>query len=130
MQSENTEPKHIINKARYRCYQARSRYWAEMVDTGQCTRDTHVTLSHAVLAYYDAMMEFEADVDGLPDVEPLLSRVGETTEIVVQSSRRGGDRTTDEVPAVVDVPAEQLIEMSKQLDDVAAELDFTDEVPR
>ena len=129
MESDTTEPEHIINQARYRCYQARSRYWAEMVDTGQCSRDTHVTLSHAVLAYYDAMMEFEAEIDGLPDIEPLLSRVRETTEIVVQSSRRGGGRTTEEVPAVVDVPAEQLIQMSKQLDDVAAELDFTDSVP-
>jgi hypothetical protein len=130
MESENVESEHIINRARYRCYQSRSRYWGEMVDTGQCSRDTHVTLSHAVLAYYDALMEFEADVDGLPDIEPLRSRVEETTEIRVQSSRRGGGMTTDEVPAVVDVPAEQLIQMSKQLDDVAQQLDFTDSVPR
>ena len=130
MESETTEPEHIINQARYRCYQARSRYWAEMVDTAQCSRDTHVTLSHAVLAYYDAMMEFEADLNGLPDIEPLMSRVGKKTEIRTESKRRGGGMTIEEVPAVLDVPAEQLIEMSKQLDDAAQQLDFTDSSPR
>lgn len=130
MQSENTQPEHIINTARYRCYQARSRYWAEMVDSGLCSNDTHVTLSHAVLAYYDALMQFEADLNGLPDIEPLMSRVGKKAEIRTESKRRGGGMAIEEVPAVLDVPAEQLIEMSKQLDDAAQQLDFTDSSPR
>ena len=59
-----------------------------------------------------------------------MSRVGKKAEIRTESKRRGGGMTIEEVPAVLDVPAEQLIEMSKQLDDAAQQLDFTDSSPR
>lgn len=126
MESENTEPEHIINRARKRCYRARSRCWAEMVEGADVSEDAHVTLSHAVLAYYDALMQVEPDVDALPDIEPLMSRVGQKTEIIVQSGGWDGDLTTEEVPSVVEVPADELIQMSKELDDAAQQLDFAD----
>lgn len=129
MKSENTNPEKIINQARHQCHQTRSRYWAERVADTEISQQTHLALAQRVLRYYDALHEYRDDVDGMPDVDELMSKTGRTTEIVTKSGRRGWDNklTTKEVPAVLDIPPERLVEISKQLDDAAHELDLTDE---
>lgn len=105
----------------------RSRYWAESVTDATISRQTHLALAQRVLRYHDAIHEFRSEVDKMPDIEPLLSRAGEKTEIIHETKRRGSGTTTEKVPAVLDIPPEQLVRMSKELDDTAHQLDFTDE---
>lgn len=129
MESESTNPGKIINQARHRCHQTRSRYWAESVTGTEISQETHLALAQRVLRYYDALHEYRDDVDDMPDVDEIVSKTGRTTEVVTKSGRRGWDNklTTKEVPAVLDIGPERLVKISKQLDDVAHQLDFVDE---
>jgi len=122
MESENTNPEQIINDARHQCHQIRAQYWAEGVEGDQISQQTHLALAQSVLRYHDALYEFRNDVDELPDIEPLLSRVGDTTQIVVERPGRCRGTKTKEAPAVLELPPEQIIEMAKDLDDAAHQI--------
>jgi hypothetical protein len=126
MKSEDTNPEQIINDARYRCHQIRSLVWSEGVEDEQISRQTHLALAQSVLRYHDALYEFRDDIDELPDIEPLLSRVGDTTQIVVDVSGRCRGMKTKEAPAVLEVAPERIIEMAKDLDDAAHQIDVAD----
>jgi len=128
MESENTNPEQIINDARHQCHQIRAQYWAEGVEGDQISQQTHLALAQSVLRYHDALYEFRSDVE-LPAIEPLLSRAGDTTQIVVGT--QGWDRGIryQEVPAVLEVSPERIIEIAKGLDDAANQIDFDDGSP-
>mgnify|MGYP006914278518 CR=1 FL=1 len=128
MESENTNPEQIINDARHRCHQVRAQVWAEGVEGEQISQQTHLALAQSVLRYHDALYEFRNDVE-LPAIEPLLSRAGDTTQIVVET--QGWDRGIryQEVPAVLEVSPERIIEIAKGLDDAANQIDFDDGSP-
>ena len=129
MESENTNPEQIINDARHRCHQVRSQVWAEGVEGDQISQQTHLALAQSVLRYHDALYEFRNDVDELPDIEPLLSRAGDTTRIVVESTGMGRGAEYKQVPAVLEVAPERIIEMARGLDDAAHHIDFDDANP-
>jgi hypothetical protein len=129
MESENTNPEQIINDARHRCHQVRSQVWAEGVEGDQISQQTHLALAQSVLRYHDALYEFRNDVDELPDIEPLLSRAGDTTQIVVETQGWDRGRRYQEVPAVLEVSPERIIEIAKGLDDAANQIDFDDGSP-
>jgi hypothetical protein len=127
MESENTNPEQIINDARHRCHQVRAQVWAEGVEGEQIDRQTHLALAQSVLRYHDALYQFRDDIDELPDIEPLLSRSGDTTRIVVESAGMGRGTEYKEVPAVLEVAPGRIIEMAKGLDDAAHQIDFDDD---
>lgn len=125
MESENTNPEQIINDARHQCHQIRAQYWAEGVEGDQISQQTHLALAESVLRYYDALYTFRNGVE-LPDIEPLLSRAGDTTQIVVESAGMGLGMETKQVSAVLEVAPERIIEMAKDLDDAAHQIDIED----
>jgi hypothetical protein len=126
MESENTNPEQIINDARHRCHQVRAQVWAEGVEREQISQQTHLALAQSVLRYHDALYEYRNDVDELPDIEPLLSRAGDTTQIVVEGGMMGFGAGYRQVPAVLEVAPKRIIRMAKDLDDAAHQIDVAD----
>jgi len=124
---DDPEPRRMIYEIRRRVQAARNRYWADGVDS-DLSSDTHRELAIAALQYHDVLYEFRDESvlgdDDWPDVEPLRERVNKTVRRREQSEVFGEPATTKEVPAVQMIPAEQLVELTESLDDLAKKLGF------
>lgn len=119
----------MLEQTRQRVYRTRRLYYAETVESdGGISHDLHLELAKRVLEYDDILSEFKTadgvDPSDFPDISAVKSRLGKRTEVVAPSPRRGEKRTTRDVPAIVEVPANDLVRMTKQLDQIAQQLGF------
>ena len=120
-------PAEMIGKKRRRAAALRDAYYRKAID--QDVSDVLMKeLASVSLEYWSILREFRnepaVDADDFPDVEPIRSRLGRETEIIVESPRRGGDETTKRVPAVQELNAEYLIGVTHALDDLSQKLGF------
>jgi hypothetical protein len=118
----------LIVETRYRMQQARNQYWEEL---GHVSDATHRRLAVALLQYHDVLMEHSDHSETIEEdwkeskVEQVRDLLGQTTPQAVDAP--GDTQANDYVqrPAVLEVDAETLISISKDLDNIAAKLDFT-----
>ena len=124
---DDPEPRRMIYEIRRRVQAARNQYWANGVDAEVSDR-THRELAIAALQYYDVLYEFRdepvLDEDDWPDVEVLRERVGKTVRRRERSDVFGEQSTVRQVPAVSEVPVEQIVDITENLDDLAKTLGF------
>jgi len=124
---DDPEPRRMIYEIRRRVQAARNQYWADGVDAEVSDR-THRELAIAALQYYDVLYEFRSeqilDEDDWPDVEVLRERVGKTVRRRERSDVFGEQSTVRQVPAVSEVPVEQIVDITENLDDLAKTLGF------
>jgi len=125
---DDPEPRRMIYDIRRRVQAARNQYWAEGVDSNVSER-THRELAVATLQYYDVLYEFRDESvltdNDWPDINELRDRVGKTVTKRTHSGVFGETTTTNEVPAVTMLPADRIVTMSKDLDDLAKRLGFS-----
>ena len=121
------QPKRLIYDIREHVQRVRNRFWEEGVN-GQFNPQTKRLLATAAIQYWDVLYEFRDETvlnDGdFPDVSPVRSRIGETTEVLGESNRRGGGQEMRTVPAVTELDDWYLIELTESLDDLAKRLGF------
>jgi hypothetical protein len=126
--SGDTGHERLIREMRYEVQQARNRYWEEGVNGGVSTQ-THRDLAAKAVEYYDVLYEYREETildDGdWPNINDLRSRVGKTTEVVSTAGGRGAGADTETVPAVTQVSIGRILQVTKQLDDLAKKLGFS-----
>ena len=124
---DDPEPRQMIYDIRRRVQVARNRYWAEGVD-GEISDDTHRELATAVLQYHDVLYEFRDESilgpGDFPDLAELRERVGKKARQQQPQAGLSRPTTVTLVPAVTQVPIEDILEYSEQLDDLAKTLGF------
>jgi len=124
---DDPEPRQMIYEIRRRVQAARNRYWAEGVD-GEVSDETHRELATAVLQYHDVLYEFRNESvlssDDWPDIAEIRERVGRKARQRTQQGGLSRPATVTLVPAVTQVPIEDVLQLSEDLDDLAKTLGF------
>lgn len=125
--SGDPQPKRLIYDMRARVQQIRNRFWEEGVG-GQFSATTKRDLAVVAIQYWDMLYEFRdeqvLDEGDFPDITPVRSRIGKTTEVLADSPRRGGGVEVEAAPAVSELDDWYLLELTEQLDDLANRLGF------
>jgi len=124
---DDPEPRQMIYEIRRRVQAARNRYWAEGVD-GEVSDETHRELATAVLQYHDVLYEFRNEsvlnTGDWPDIAEIRERVGRKARQRTQQGGLSRPSTVTLVPAVTQVPIEDILQASEDLDDLAKTLGF------
>ena len=124
---DDPEPRQMIYEIRRRVQAARNRYWAEGVD-GEVSDETHRELATAVLQYHDVLYEFRNESvlspGDWPDIAEIRERVGRKARQRTQQGGLSRPATVTLVPAVTQVPIEDILQASEDLDDLAKTLGF------
>lgn len=120
-------PAGLIYDTREYVQEVRNHYWDTGVD-GETSPEMKKHLAKAAIKYWDVLYEFRDETvldDGdFPDIGPVRQRLGRQTEVIAESAGRGRGMTTRQVPAVDELSAEYLLELTEQLDDLAKTLGF------
>lgn len=130
------QPARMIYDTRRYVQQIRNRFWEEGVNGG-FSPSTKRRLATAAIQYWDMLYEFRSESildDGdFPDISPVRDRIGRQTEVVTKSKRLGQSTTLKTAPAITELSDWYLVELTKELDDLAKKLGFaattTDRVP-
>ena len=124
---DDHEPRRMIYEVRRRVQAARNRFWSEGVD-GSVSSDTHRELAVAALQYHDVLYEFRdesiIEEGDFPDISPIEERIGRKVQKPVKSAGLGRPVKMQAVPAVTEIPVEQLVQATEDLDDLAKKLGF------
>jgi hypothetical protein len=126
--SHDRRPKELIWEAKEFAHRARQQVDSDGIEYGQTPLSDKRLLAKAAMKYWDVLHEFRDESvlsdDDVPDITPVRSRVGRTTERFVESNEIGGDFDTKQVPAVDELSGRYLYELTKAFDDVANTLGF------
>ena len=114
----------IIAETREEMQRVRNVMWAELA-TGEATEQTQIRLAEMVVSYWDVLREFRDEVSDWPDISEIRGRLGQKSRRPADAAGLNRGTTFKTYPAVLDVPATRLLEVSQQLDDIAHELDFS-----
>jgi len=133
---ETPQRRRMIDEIRRHVRQVRFRFIDEYRDCRLRTQ-TKRELASAALKYWDVLHEHrnESILDGgdFPDVGPIRERMGRRVQISAKSKRLGKSRTTKQVPAIDQLNPEDIISVTRELDDCAKKLGFaaatTDSIP-
>lgn len=124
----DADPEQLVLRRKRHVQRVRDLIWTDGVDGG-ITVDAKRKLAIAAMSYWDVLRDYRdesvVDDDDWPDMQPIHSRIGETTKVAVEAPGfldRG--TTSKEVPAVAELDAATLIDITEQLDVVAAEMGF------
>lgn len=134
---DDAAPKRLIYEMREEVQAARNQYHDEGA-YGDISSETHLELAAKAIQYYDVLYEFHdepiLDEEDFPDIAPIRDRIGEKAARMRGGGGRSGGVTTEQVPAVTEVPISQIIQITKDLDAVAKKLSFAataaDSTPR
>jgi hypothetical protein len=125
---DDPQPKRMVYAMRERVQRARNIFWEEGVD-GQRSTETKKRLAAVTIQYWDVLFEFRGesvlDEGDFPDITPVRSRIGETTEVPAMAGGRNRGGGTNTVPAIAEVSADELLAMTERLDDLANKLGFS-----
>jgi ATP-dependent protease HslVU (ClpYQ) ATPase subunit len=119
----------LVSQARVQIQQARSQYW-EQGSSGRVSESVMRDLRSSLLQYYDVLREHRGEkaieeqweskeFDNLPDM--IFSEVS----VRAQSAGHGSASRSKTVPYIQTLSAQDLVEISYDLDDVANELGFS-----
>jgi len=126
-----SHPLQLIYDVRRRVQAARSRYWAESVDS-DVSETTHRALAVVAMQYHDALVEYRNELaqpeDDWPDISPIHDAMGKTIERRVQTDVANEPSHIERVPAVQTIPTDVIVQITEQLDDVANQLGFAADV--
>lgn len=118
----------MIYEARERLQLVRDRYWRERVQ-GEPSPKVRRELAIAALQLFDVLWEYRGEQVVREDWED--SSIGELHELLNETvsmpKQAAGDTTNAETvdrPAIMAVPSDELIRMTKDLDELAKELGF------
>lgn len=117
------QPKELIYEMRRQMQAARNHYWQQQV-TGSISEQVHQELATRLVQYHDVLYEFRDKTDGWPDISAIRERLGREVKMQAKAPGLGRGTQWEHRPAITQIPAEQLVEMSKQLDDIACDLGF------
>jgi len=120
-------PAEMIGKKRSRAAGIRDMYYRQ-ASVNDVSDELIKSLASVCLEYWSCLREFRdepvVDHTDYPDVEPIRSRLGETVRVKSQSKRRSRSYVYETVPAVYQLDAEYLVEVTHALDDLAQKLGF------
>jgi hypothetical protein len=120
-------PSKMIGKKRQRAAKLRDAYQRRAIDD-DVSDELVKELASVCLEYSSLLREFRdepaVDADDFPDVTPIRSRLGKKTRIKTESKRRGGGMTYEEVPAVLELDPQYLVQVIHALDDLSQNLGF------
>ena len=119
----------LVSQARVQIQQARSQYW-EQGSSGRVSESVMRDLRSALLQYYDVLREHrgekaiedqwqDKEFDNLPEM--IFSEV----RVNAESAGHGSSSKSKTVPFIQTLSAQELIEISYDLDEVANELGFS-----
>ncbi|CAI49734.1 uncharacterized protein NP_7010A (plasmid) [Natronomonas pharaonis DSM 2160] len=124
---QDRAPRRMIHDMRRRVQMVRNQYWDEGVE-GQVSVQTHKELAAACIQYYDVLYEFRdesvLDDGDFPNIAPLRQRLGQRVERHQPSAGRGRGVSTQTVPAITEIPVEEILQLTEDLDDLAKKLGF------
>lgn len=131
-QRDDPQPKELIYDARRQMQVARNQYWSEAAAGAAVSEQTHLQLAQSLVMYWDVLHEHRhsSAISNWPDIADVRDRLGRQVRKQTTAAGRGRGMSTTTMPAVLDIPAERLIELSKDLDDVAKELKFAAPSPQ
>lgn len=119
----------IITEKRMQVQQARDRMSNEGVN-GEFSDQTHRLLAARAVQYFDVLHEYRSETAikdaEWPDINKIRSRLGKTRAVIETSGGRGVGVATRQVPAVTAVPIHEILNVTKQLDDIAKDLGFSE----
>jgi len=123
----DVSPETLVLRRKRRVQQSRDRIYSEGVE-GTLSIEAKRDLAKSAMSYWDVLRDYR-DTDAIadrefPDVEPLRSRIGQTTDVVTDAEGLGRGTTTESVPAIAELDGEYLIDVTQQLDDIATALGF------
>jgi hypothetical protein len=127
MTGDEADPESLIHETRRRVHQTRRLYYSRSID-GDAGTDLHLELAKRVLEYDDVLSEFKSmpgvDRSDFPDVSAVKERLGRKTEVTKDAPGRSRGKTTEKVPAVIEIPPNDLVAMTERLDEIAQDLGF------
>jgi hypothetical protein len=125
--SDDPQPKRMVYEMRERVQRARNIYWEEGVD-GHRSTQTKKRLAAVTIQYWDVLFEFREESvleeGDFPDISRVRSRIGETTDVPAAAGGRSRGGGTKTVPAIAELSADELLELTERLDDLANKLGF------
>jgi hypothetical protein len=120
-------PSQMIGEKRQRAAKLRDLYIRQSVDN-DVSNELIKELASVCLEYWSLLREFRdepaVDADDYPDIKPLRTRLGEKTRVKTESKQRGKGMTYEEVPAVLELDPQYLVEVTHALDDLSQKLGF------
>lgn len=132
----DSRPRQLVHAARERMQQARNQVWSDRTD-GSVSRETRRQFIVSLLAYRDVLADYRDDSalkhqDGWEgyDVDWPLDYLQQYVTVSNPSKDPRGGRDTTREPAILHVPIDDLIDVSKKLDEIAVDLGFSAETKR
>jgi hypothetical protein len=126
-----SDPEQLVLRRKQRVQRVRDRIWADGVD-GERPVETKRQLAMAAISYWDVLRDYRdepvIDNDDYPDMSPIYNRIGKTTEVIAESPGWDRGSKVETVPAIAEIGAGELINITEQLDDVATALGFSADV--
>jgi len=120
-------PSQMIGKKRQRAAKLRDLYIRQSVDN-DVSNELIKELASVCLEYWSLLREFReepaVDPEDFPNIKPLRSRLGDTTRVKTESKERGKSMRYKQVPAVLELDPQYLIEVTHALDDLSQKLGF------
>jgi hypothetical protein len=128
--NNTTNPERLVYETRKEAKEIRQIATRQLMRYGQLNAGTHLDLAEVVIEYEQTLREFDDDpvVDDsdYPNIEPLKQAAGRQTERTVTTSGQWvGSVHTERQPMVLNFPAEQLIRVINQLDQLARKIGFS-----
>lgn len=126
-----SDPEQLVLRRKQRVQRVRDRIWADGVE-GEYPVETKRQLAMVAMSYWDVLRDYRdepvIDDGDYPDMSPIHNRIGKTTEVIAESPRRGRGSKVETAPAIAEMGAGELINITEQLDDVATALGFSADV--
>lgn len=125
--AQSAMPANDIYKTRRWVRRVRSTYYDELANHGQCRQSTHRTLQSAVLAYWDTLREYRDDVEDLwedHDLDKIPRLADEHVEVQVRKPGYGPSTRSIQKPAISQLEASTLVDLTQRLDTIAHKLGF------
>lgn len=126
-ETDDQRPKRVVYDARETVQAARNEVWGELVGHGSVSPHARRQLATAAVQYWDVLKEYgDEREDGWEEagVDQLGELVGQTVEVAEPADGDTSATETVERPALLSVDPQQLIDITKRLDELAKELGF------
>lgn len=125
---DDQRPRRIIYDIREQVQAARNEVYSELVGRGAVSLDSRRQLATATVQYWDVLREYRDEREDEWEeagVDQLATAIGSTVAVETAAP---GDTTatqTEERPALLSVDAQQILQISKRLDELANDLGFS-----
>jgi hypothetical protein len=120
------EPSHddMILNVQKMVVQTRMTYYNQLTHRETITKELHRELASRVLQYADVLRVFQDRIDDFPNVDRVRQKMGQMEPVEVEAPGDTRNRIVEEQPAVLSIDADDLLQMTNELDDIAQQLGF------